>query len=380
MEIRFIFGGDCIKEIYISNINKNLRFIKRVLHSIMPFYNKNPPKNFFSKWMGVKKCYDSGGFSFLMGNVAEEQLNPDRTIKIYKRLGYEKDDILLQLDLPPYYFTNKEKRRALIDKNVDYYFYQKSKIENIIPIIHGWEKAELKYNLEKLNGNASKTIATCYNGNLVAIGSNLSLSKNKQVAMGSYLATSKDKERKVSFEKVLNHIYYALNVLKGYEVVVLGAGNINMSHILFSLGTKATDGCSWRIDAAFNRFYIPGKTPISFFNGKRYTARKPDDEDFEILREIHQMEEHPYSYLSFDEFLKRLKNKSTVRQYHNAFVLFLEEQIANEYENDPDKYFKYLEDRFQTYSSKHHLKVLKFLHKRMKYPYVQMNLEVFIKN
>ena len=371
---------DKLKEIYISDINKRLRFIKQVLHSVMPFYNKNPPKHFFSKWMGVKKCYDSGGFAFLMGNISEEKLNPDRTIQIYHQLGYEKDDILLQLDLPPYYFTNKEKRRELIDKNVRYYFYQKSKIKNIVPIIHGWEKAELNYNLQKLNGTISKTVATCYNGNLVAIGSNLALSKSKQIAMGSYLATSKDKKRRVSFEKVLKHIYYALKVLKNYEVIVLGAGNINISHILFSLGAKATDGCSWRIDAAFNRFYIPGKTPVSFWNGKRYTGRKPNDEDFKILQEVHSEKEHPYSYLSFDKFLDGLKKKSTVRQYHNAFVLYLEEKIANLFENAPDRYFKYLENRFQSYSNKRHLNVLKYLHKRMKYPYIQHNLEVFIKD
>lgn len=374
-----------LREIYISDINKDFSFITKILKSIVPFYEKKkPPKSFNTKWRNVKKCYDSGGFSFLMGNISESQLNPDRTIEIYNQMGYEKNDLLLQLDLPPYYFDDKEKRKELIDKNVEFYFYQKGKIKNIIPILHGWEKVELEYNLDKLNGFKSPIAMvnnTCLTKpKVIAVGSNLSLPKSKKVAMGSYLATSKDENRKVSFEKVLNHILFSLQTLDGYETIVLGAGNVNTSHILFSLGAKATDGCSWRIDAAFNRFYIPGRTPISFHNGTRHTGRKPQDEDFEILREIHCNPEHPYSNLSFNEFIRLLKKKSVIRQYHNAYVITLEERIANEFENDSDNYLKYLRRRFESYHSTHHLKVLKYLHKRMKYSYVQQDLEVYLKN
>ncbi|NHI92133.1 MAG: hypothetical protein EAX96_06485 [Candidatus Lokiarchaeota archaeon] len=437
-----------MKDIYISDINKNFSFITKILKSIVPYYGKqNPPKNFFSKWKKVKKCYDSGGFSFLMGNISESQLDPDRTIEIYNTLGHGENDILLQLDLPPYSEDNMEKRLTLIDKNVEYYFYQKAKIEKIIPILHGWKRNELEYHLDKLNGFKSP-IAAVYNGCLtksktIAVGSNLSLVKTKKVAMGSYLATAKDKKRKVSFEKVLNHILYSLQTLDGYEVIVLGAGNVNMSHILFSLGAQATDGCSWRIDAAFGRIYLVGKTPISFltvtkvkdkrgllsilgakignsiikelvkssfylseqFQSEirrlsvkykipliklkqiikdffiiRRSGRNPIDEDMIILREMHELPNHPFHDLPFKIFFEKLKRSSGVRAYHNAFVITLEENIARQHENDEDSYFKYLKKRFESYSSKIHLDVLKFFHKRMRYPYIQQNLEIYLRN
>lgn len=77
-----------VREIYVSDIGKRFNFISKILKSIVPFYEKRkPPVNFARKWRNVKKCYDSGGFSFLMGNISEKELNPDRTIEIYKRMG-----------------------------------------------------------------------------------------------------------------------------------------------------------------------------------------------------------------------------------------------------------------------------------------------------
>ncbi|MHA1229216.1 MAG: hypothetical protein ACTSRP_09130 [Candidatus Helarchaeota archaeon] len=348
------------KRIYISNIVKNFDFIRQILYSIIPCYRKrNSIKKIGNvlKKIKAKKCYDSGGFGYLTGRLSESELDPDKTLKIYEELGYKQDDILLQLDLPPYYEMNKKMRLELITKNIGFYNYQRCKIKQIIPIIHGWEKDELEYNYSMVE---SHLYAICNNINL---------------AIGSYFGT----KRKVELEKILLHLSDAFNVLKDENIFVLGAGNPNISHTMFALGAAATDGCSWRIDAAFGRIYIPEKSAVSFYNGKRYTGRRIRKEDIEIIKEIHNYDDYPFADTDFYELLKLLKKRSVIRQYHNAYVLMIEEKIANSFSNNPEAYYKYLKKRFENYHNKNNIKILNFLYKRVKYNYVQNKLEIYIK-
>ena len=368
-------------EMYLSAPIKPLSFMNKTLHSVYDFLKikKSDKKiqQFLNKWKHVpKKIWDSAGFQILSGRLRPDQLNPDIVLEKYEKLK-EKNSIFIQLDHPPYLPESKKVRLDIIDKNVGYYFYMKEKNPKVVPVIHGWEEDELQYNLDKLNGISDSK--------QVAFGSNLALTKQKKpkVCLGSYLAMNKNDARTIPLKKVLDHIIASLKVLDDnvHEIIALGGGNVHFAHILFSQGVKATDGASWKRDAVYGRIYVPEKTAFSFFNGKRYTGRKPTDEDFKILKELHRDENHPYSHVPLKRFFNGLKmKKEDVRCDHNAYVLNrIEEQIANRFQDDPDKYEKYLLNRFESYPSKKYLTHFKYFLKRIRYPIIQNTLEIYLK-
>ena len=115
-----------------------------------------------------------------------------------------------------------------------------------------------------------------------------------------------------------------------------------------------------------------------------------------ILRECLRDPTHPFSGMSAYNFLKlghmnvkgyydTLEKKEwpakpfDLRALHNAWVLKArEEVIANEYGNDPDRYYRYLKNRrFKGHPQL--AKRLEMIWKRMTQPYVSSDLTVYLK-
>jgi len=163
--------------------NKVSEMSKQVMVSISPFYKRPETADGFRKEYGMTKKHtwgiDSGGFQFLMGKLDGVPLetlpcgvkvptSAQHTIDIYKRTGLQQRDLPIQLDLPPRYDLPPEHRKQLIDRSVLYYYEMVPEIPEVVPVIHGWTKEEMEYNLELITDP-----------------------DKAQVALGSYAATTR---------------------------------------------------------------------------------------------------------------------------------------------------------------------------------------------
>ncbi len=179
-----------------------------------------------------------------------------------------------------------------------------------------------------------------------------------------------------------------------------------MTHQVFLSGAKWTDTSAWRIKAVLGEIYLPdhssghsafgvGYKQKARINGKLSGPKRMDKEALDILKDCLADPRHPFSGMYWKDFMriahmlmpkfKRevLKRSHPARPFvlrarHNAFVLkFREEETANEYINDPDRYYKYLKKRLaprKILSNR-----LTKLWNRLKRPYVQQDLRVYVK-
>ncbi len=354
----------------------------------------------FRKSLNVSRlAYDSGGFAFLLGKIKQPP-NPLRTCQIYRLLGYCDNDFLIQLDLPPQYYMSKRDRLQLIRKSAEFYWIMinELKTNNLLGVVHGWTEDELELSLELLNdpdrlclgGNLStmKVYAHDYIQKSIALGSyNVkAVLPEKPIALGSYANTKNSiawsKRKSHVFKRVPRDVVYdrlatAMNMLRDdHEVFVLGGSGPNTVHLLFFLGARYVDGASWRLAAKLWRIYIPHLGEFSV--GKKRIAKRLNDRAVSVMKDY--FNSSPLNSMSFSEFLKKISSESggfELRALWNAYALKIEEQIANEYANDPDRYFTYLRKRWS--NSPYWRKILDFTWKRIKHPYVQSKLDIFLK-
>lgn len=402
------------------------KIFEKLMFSIEPLYEKVS----LGKYVGFRRifsnhviAYDSGGFAFLLGKIKQPP-DPGKTVRIYKSLGFNRKDFLIQLDLPPQYFMCKEERIALIVKSAQYYHYMRSKLNgNVVGVVHGWDLEELKLSLELLldpdkialgtyipvtKPYAMKTIGlgsyaarAVLPEKTVATPSCLAESKtffktlgNKLIGLGSYantknsiawsrktIATPSGNAEKV-LQRVPKKVVYerltlAFNLLRDYEVFCLGGSGPNTAHLIFYLGAKYIDGSSWRLAALLWRIYVPELGEFSV--GKKKIAKRLNDRAIAKIREYYY--ESPLRDISFNHFIAKIKQNGTeafvLRALWNAYVMKVEEEIANNFACDPDRYYKYLSKRW---SNSPWRRVLDFVTRRLKQHYVQYRLTLFLKN
>jgi len=289
----------------------------------------------------------------LIGRL-KQRPNPYRTIEIYKRLGFTDNDFLIQLDLPPSPHFGPEKRRELIEKSAEFYHIMSHELD-VLGVVHGWTMSELKYSLRLLE---------C----------------DKQIGVGTYAATSVIAShaaqaemvllrvsRKTIFERLVN----VLQLLRDYDVFMLGSSNPNMVHIVFLLGSRYTDGGAWRIAASHGVIYVPGDGRYSI--GKKNISKRLKNPN--VLREWYL--ESPFRDVPFTQFYNMLIHDFKARALWNAFALKKEEEIANQFSSDPDRYYRYLLKRFK--DNRFWRNVLKFVWTRYCQKYVQSDLEIFLR-
>lgn len=410
-------------------------YFKDLLFSIAPFYRTNG-KGFRSKFNGHHRLvYDSGGFQFLMGKLQ----NPDplKTVQIYNEIGFTERDILIQLDLPPAYHQGSKERWELIQKSAEFYHIMRAHLP-VIPVVHGWTYEELQQSLEMIEDQERVALGSFSGGCEYLTARSYTPWNKKTIGVGSYHATTKNDSNLVSVGTYsgVNNIYEgpkhnhpldvqyknkiglgvyaadthpapqvgnqykhtsgsnkkknltpvriiferlatALKLLRDKEVFLLGAANINFMHLGFLGGARMSDGSSWRIAARFWTIYLPEHVGIPV-GVKR---NKFGNKELEILREIHQDPVYIFHEVPFDTLLKAFKAHKkvgfTVRALHNAWVVKKEEEIANEFCNDPERYYQYLSKRWE--NSTYWRNRLNLFWKHLTQPWVQSSLSIFLR-
>lgn len=192
---------------------------------------------------------------------------------------------------------------------------------------------------------------------------------------------------------IIERLALVLNMLRDRTLFMLGGASPNMQHMIFMGGATFSDTSAWRIKGYFGEIYIPGRGARAI--GYKATSKRPEEEDLKILRECLRDPTHPFHGMPLNRFLEIghynvgewrktwPKNKWEVKPFplralHNAWVLKKREEVtANEYESDPDRYHKYLLKRFENNPQLKHR--LKNLWTRLKRPYVQTDLGIFLK-
>ena len=130
--------------------------------------------------------------------------------------------------------------------------------------------------------------------------------------------------------------------------------------------------------------------------GYKDTSKRIKSEEIDLIAECLRESTHPLEGMSVNRFMAIghmnmtewyetwKKNRWEIKPFplralHNAWILkMVEEPLANEYANDPDRYYKYLkEKRFK--GRPNLLRNLEKLWSRLKRPYVQTQMGVYLK-
>jgi len=380
-------------------------YFTELLFSAIPFYNGNG-KGFRFKFNGRHRLvYDSGGFQFLMGKLKNP--NPLKTVAVYRKMGYTDNDILIQLDLPPAYYQSPEERRHLIQKSAEFYHIMLDHLP-VIPVVHGWTYEELQQSFNLIEDPDRLALGSFSGGCEYLTAKSYTPWNKKTIGIGSYHATTKDDTNLIGIgayaaethpspqvgnqhipasgsdnrnltpvNVIFERLATALNMLRDREVFLLGAANINFMHIGFLGGARFSDGSSWRIAARFWTIYLPEHVGVPV-GVKR---NKFGSKELDLLREVHSNQDYIFHDIPLNTLLKAFKAHKkdgfTVRALHNAWVVKKEEEIANEFCNDPDRYYSYLSKRWE--NSPYWRSRLNLFWKHVKQPWIQTNLEVFLK-
>ena len=217
---------------------------------------------------------------------------------------------------------------------------------NVLYVVHGWTDEEVEKSVAQHAGMDFK----------VAVGS-------------YYVATVLNKAPKtIVFTRFGTTMKY---VVENYKwILVLGGSGPNMIHLSFYMGANAVDGVAWRNAARRKEIIVPGLGVYALNNSKR---RKLDDKAINTLKSWWGHELNPFKDLPINEFMTlALKDFKTLALW-NAAALKIEEQIANEYANDPERYYRYLQRRWENNSFWRN--VLKLVSSN----YVQSTLTVYLR-
>ncbi|OYT39169.1 MAG: hypothetical protein B6U89_04620 [Desulfurococcales archaeon ex4484_58] len=322
------------------------RITRYGLTSVEPGYDSVRSVIGIRRFIPVKyMVFDSGGFIELTRGIKVRVYD---TIKLYKYINYNENDLLIELDRIPLYSEDVNTRIKKIVENINNYIVMRREFKDkVLYVIHGWTREELELAINQHIGYDSK------------------------VAVGSYYVTSilNTAPKKTVFKRFS---YTMELVRKHYKwILVLGGSGPNMIHIAFYAGASAVDGVAWRNVARRKEIIIPGVGVRALNNSKR---KKFTVEDLIVLKDWWNHRLNPFKDLKVEEFLKLALRDFKAIALWNAAALKLEERIANEYTNDPDRYYKYLMQRWENNSFWRN--VLKIVRSS----YVQSKLTVYLKS
>ncbi len=353
-ETVYLGNGDSMRIVYLTHMLKDsidwkaiARITRYALTSVEPGYSS------LRRVLGIRRhipikymVFDSGGFAAFTKGL---NINVEKTILLYKAVKYNPlTDYLIELDNIPLYSDSRRTRFSKIRKNLENYIVMRQELgDRVLYVVHGWSIEEVS----------------------LAIQQHLGL--DNKVAVGSYyVASVLNKAPKSIIFKRFNNVMR--NTLKAdYKwILVLGGSGPNMIHLSFYLGASAVDGVAWRNAARRKEIIVPGVGVRALNNSKR---KKLTNEDLMVLKSWWSHELNPFKDMRINEFLKyALKDFKTLALW-NAAAMKIEEEIANEFSNDHDRYYMYLQRRWSNNSFwRNILKIVKS-------DYVQNKLTVYLR-
>jgi len=355
----------------------------------------------------AKVVFDSPGFEIVRGKLPK--LTIDQVCSLYKRLYVEveiSEKLFVHFDVPTPFYAPKDVRISLLKQNYSNYVTMIEKLGKSFPllyVVHGWTEDEIRLSIELFESERivatpsylaethARAVRTGQYGfssiNKVAFGSYMML-KNPRVGVVSETELLQYYVKTVPKKAVWERLAKAMNLLRDkYEVFVLGGSSPNTCHLIFLAGAKAIDGSSWTFAAKLGRIFIPEYGEV------RPEHVEKNERVFKLMQEYWNRPDNPLkdtiSLHQFLEFTSEPWRKQGIRHVHegyiawmlratwNLYVMHIEEEIANEYATDFDRYVKYLEQRFR--HSSYLKNVLKTVVKNIKKPYVQTRLDIYFK-
>jgi len=225
---------------------------------------------------------------------------------------------------------------------------------------------------------------------VVSAGTNLPLSTGQTIQ-------KKKEEPKfppVKMNVIIDRLATVLNMFRDRTLFMLGGGSSHTQHMCFLGGATYSDTSSWRMKGYFGEVLVPEIGARSI--GYKDTSKRLKEKEVPIIAECLREHSHPLEGMSVKRFLDIGHMNVTewyetweaneweikpfpLRALHNAWVLKrVEEPIANEYANDPDRYYKYLKNK--RFKGRPNLtRNLDKLWERLKGRYVQAQMGIYLK-
>lgn len=322
------------------------------LFSVYPFYNVKKrgdeyiyvPDDFNSRFQNLQESgihkytghrgkimLDSGGFQLIKKNV---KLDIDDTLQIYEAADFRNDDRGITLDYCPRADEDAETRMNKIIESNENYRRMFNQDKQVLQVIHGWTRKELKTSLKPVVETADSmiTFGSCF----AMMTFNAALDEMISNMGGIRAALIK---RFMMFQELLQE-----SGLDEARIHVLGASSGNSSHVMWYSGMDQCDSANWRIKAAFGKIAFVGKTEVKISKRKSsFGASGWKDEYDQMLKEC----ECPVCrHLSLKQRKELLSESFKARAIHNAHIYLEEREVARELIGTV-QYKRYLQKRFK---------------------------------
>lgn len=301
---------------------------------------------------------DSGGFHFLQNPEAAVGFDVNELIESHRRIGVNKDDIIIAADFPVPRFSNLSAQEVATRQQTSCSWFNEmsAAIPQTIPVIHGRNATEALDHLTNYNTDG-----------MVGFGSNLAQSTQRVMSRigAAKNASSHDLVRKEDLWQVIIETSEGL-LAQDRQFFLLGAGGMNAAKIATMLGAECVDATSWRLNA-MTRKLMAADLGRFIRVGSSSTTDKEWAQAH--LRSIHDEDTYPFGKANgytFDEMLAALSADKAIgtsaRGLHNIWELDRDAQTLGELADDPDALYKHITGQWNT-TGYHHSQNRKILQK-----------------
>jgi tRNA-guanine family transglycosylase len=265
-------------------------------------------------FLGTKSpiTIDSGGFLFLTKTHNMKFLSPEKVLEVYQSL---KPNIGVTLDYPlnPKESKIKRRKKQMITLYNTKKIIELHKARNpiILPVIHGFDKNEVNWFINKLNN----------------------INDFEFYGVGSFVPFSKGIGG--SIYNVVDIIIEIKKRLPDKPLHVFGIGGTTTMHLMFLAGADSIDSMSWRLKAGYGAIQLPGI-------GDRFI--RPRKDRTTLSKEERKLLEKCDCPVCKEHDIYELDDSFQLRAIHNAWVFQKEVEMAKEMIEE-QKYIKFVEER-----------------------------------
>ncbi len=251
---------------------------------------------------------DSGGY--LIQKKQDFEIEVEDVLEVYRKSD---PDLFVSLDHPFSPEKSYQENQKNWKNTMKNYEEMHEIFPNIVPVVHGYTKKQLK--------NACDILES-YECPVIGIGSLVPLmrSTNGTKHIGKNSGFSDEKWYK-SKHFVVDSINYVRKRFPERMLHVFGIGSASTMHLMFALGVDSIDSMGWRLKAAYGAVQLPFTADrfLSDLDGKRGNRPIFSNEQKRRFNDcncgIHQEYDYDYIDVTFEP-----------KAIHNAYI-FLQENI-----------------------------------------------------